>query len=143
MPLNICKTICKECPFTTTSPRGWLGPHTLEEVIDTQQKSELFSCHLLRKEDMSRQDIESGKVRICRGYIASATKSGLYFDDETETGRALRELQELVYEEEKEDGSAILSSREFIRHHGRSMPYEELSKQEWLKRLGYKEPACK
>jgi len=138
MMLNICKKICSECPFTSSSPTGWLGPHSLEDVINTQQKGELFSCHLLRKEEMSRQDIESGAVRICRGYIASATKSGVDFGDETETRKALSILQNLVIDEAKESNGDILSTREFIRHHGRSMPQDLLSEDQLRQRLGYK-----
>jgi hypothetical protein len=87
---------------------------------------------------MNRSDIESGAVRICRGYIASATKSGISFGDETGTRKALQALQDIVSREAKEDDRNILSTREFVRHHGRPMPQDALTKEELLQRLGYK-----
>lgn len=138
MNLTICKTLCNECPFTKSAPKGWLGPHTLEDVLSTQQRGELFSCHMLRKEDMSRKDIESGAVRICRGFIASATKSGIAFGQVSETEKGLRELQILVADEDREDPDTILSSEEFEEHHGRAMPYRDIPKQIFYQRLGYK-----
>ncbi len=138
MNLTICKKICSECPFTASSPKGWLGPHTLDEVVSTQQRGGLFSCHLLRKEDMSMQDIKLGVVRMCRGYIASATKSGIIFSDNSEEGKALQDLQVLVDAEAKEDEEAILSTQEFKIHHGKSLPQEDIAKQALYERLGYK-----
>lgn len=58
MNLTVCTRICKECPFSKSSPKGWLGFHTLESVLAVQQEAGLFSCHLLRKEGMRRDEIE-------------------------------------------------------------------------------------
>lgn len=140
MNLSICKRICNECPFTHSSPKGWLGPHSLEDVLQTQEQGKLFSCHMLRKEEMIKQDIESGDVKICRGFIASATKSGIDFS-ETGTGEtesALRDLQVMVAEEAMENESDILSSQEFENHHGGASPKRLLSEDALNQRLGYK-----
>ncbi|HHJ17519.1 MAG TPA: hypothetical protein ENJ80_12555 [Gammaproteobacteria bacterium] len=138
MGLTICKKICKECPFSTSSPKGWLGPHSLEGVLDAQQRGKLFSCHMLRKDEMSSEDIESGEVRICRGFIASASKSGIAFDQDSKTGKALKGLQELVAREAKEDNSTILSRQEFEKHHGGHLPGRAIPKADMLRRLGYR-----
>ena len=139
MNLSICKRICNECPFTKSSPKGWLGPHSLEDVLLTQAESKLFSCHMLRKTEMSQEDIESGEVRICRGYIASTTKSGLCFDDETEVGKALRKLQVTVALEAYEDQEIILSNYEFTQHHKKSAFSQLPIPEEALRqRMGYK-----
>ncbi len=138
MNLTICKKICGECPFIASSPKGWLGPHTLDEVVSTQQRGGLFSCHMLRKEEMGMQDIKSGAIRMCRGYIASATKSGIIFSDDSEEGKELQSLQVLVDEEAREDNETILSTQEFKIHHGKSLPQEDIAKQAIYERLGYK-----
>ncbi|VAW95327.1 hypothetical protein MNBD_GAMMA22-36 [hydrothermal vent metagenome] len=140
MNLSICKKICKECPFSQSSPKGWLGPHSLEAVIETQQQGKLFSCHMVRKQDMVHQDIECGDIRICRGFIASATKSGIVFDRETETHRALSDLQILVSSEAKESFDSILSCNEFVTHHSTASckPRNKLPEKEIYQRLGYK-----
>jgi hypothetical protein len=138
MDLTICKRLCNECPFSQNAPKGWLGPHSLDDVLKTQQEGKLFSCHLLRKEEMKKENIESGEVRICRGFIASATKSGIIFGHNSETHRALSELQKLVTEEAKESNESVLSSEEFAEHHGPEIPQRNLPKDSFYQRLGYK-----
>jgi hypothetical protein len=119
MNLTVCKKICMECPFSKASPKGWLGSHSLQGVLDAQQEGKLFSCHLQRKDGMTIDDIKSGEVKICRGFLVSASKSDITFGQNPESGKALRELQALVESEGKEDKDAILSREEFEEHHGR------------------------
>jgi len=138
MNLSICKRICNECPFTHASPEGWLGPHSLDDVLITQIERRFFSCHMLRKEEMDKQDIELGAVKICRGYIASSTKSGIEFGDKTEDEKALRELQIMVAAEAQEDLDTILSDKEFIIHHGPETPKNKLPEDIILKRMGFR-----
>ncbi|HHH44329.1 MAG TPA: hypothetical protein ENK49_09340 [Gammaproteobacteria bacterium] len=138
MNLSICKTLCNECPFSTSSKQGWLGPHTLDSMLDAQLNGTLFSCHLLRKQDMSAVDIESGQVRICRGFIASATKSGISFGQASEAEKALAGLQQQVAHEAKEDEEMILSRQEFEQYHGGDRPERKLSRQDLYRRLGYR-----
>jgi len=138
MNLTICKRICTECPFSKSSPKGWLGPHSLEGVLDAQQEGKLFSCHMLRKDGMTSDDIESGEVRICRGFIASATKSGIRFAEKTEAEKTLRDLQDQVAREGKEDNETILSRQEFEKHHGGHMPGRKVPREDYYRRLGYR-----
>jgi len=79
MELTICSKLCNECPFSASSPKGWLG--------------------------------------LCRGYVASATKSGIEFDNGTDIAEGLKKLQALVISENKESLDAILSKDEFVNHH--------------------------
>lgn len=118
MNLTVCIKICKECPFSKSSPKRWLGSHSLQGVLAAQQEGKLFSCHLQRVDGMTNHDIERGDVKICRGYLVSASKSDLKFGNNPETGAELTRLQELVEREGKEDKNEILSSQEFEEHHG-------------------------
>ncbi len=118
MNLTVCIKICKECPFSKSSPKRWLGSHSLQGILESQQEGKLFSCHLQRVDGMTNHDIECGEVKICRGYLISASKSDIKFGNSPETGTELARLQELVEREAKEDKSDILSSQEFEEHHG-------------------------
>lgn len=142
MKLTVCSKLCVECPFSKNSLKGWLGAHTLDDIVECQENEDLFSCHMARKEDMCAEDIESGKVKICRGYVASATKSNKIFGEDTENGPELMRLQKLIREEDKEDPDIILSIDEFLEHHGRHnvMKMLNISKEEWMRRLGYVAP---
>ena len=139
MNLTVCSKLCVECPFSKASPRGWLGFHTLEGVIEAQQHEELFSCHLARKTGMTSDNIESGEVKICRGYLASATKSGIAFGKNDKNGEELRRLQEQIISEAKEDKNIILSQDEFKDHHGEPDILSKLniSQEEYNRRRGY------
>jgi len=142
MKLDVCPKICLECPFSKNSPRGWLGPHSLQGVLDAQQAGKLFSCHLQRKEGMTTEDITSGEVKICRGFLASALKSGIKYDEiPAEASQALAVLQQKILEENKEDKDTILSRGEFEDHHGGlsvakklGTSQEELDKRRGLRR---------
>ena len=135
MKLTVCSKLCKECPFSKNARRGWLGSHTLKGVLIAQQEEELFSCHMARKEGMSSENIESGEIKICRGYVASATKSGITFGKSYKNGSELKRLQELIIEEALEDTDIILSRLEFAQHHGQAADSPELSlSQEVLKK---------
>ena len=139
MNLTVCSKLCSECPFSTASPKGWLGFHTLDGVLEAQKKEELFSCHLARKDEMTSDNIASGEVKICRGYIASATKSGITFGQNHKNGHELKRLQMLITKEAKEDNNIILSQEEFTTHHGQRAvsPRKSLSQEEFLRRQGY------
>lgn len=94
--------------------RGWLGHHTIEEIQHTMQFEGLFSCHMARKEDSTYEDIENGKLPICRGFLASASASCKMFGQNPENGAALRELQKQIT---KEDKAQVLTKWEFAAHH--------------------------
>jgi len=94
---------------------------------------------------MTCDNIESGEVKICRGYIASATKSGIIFGQSHSNGHELKRLQMLITKEAKEDNNIILSRNEFKEHHGQQTvsPRRALSQEEFLRRQGYRGPTNK
>ncbi len=140
MKLTVCSKLCSECPFSANSPKGWLGSHSLGGVLAAQNEEKPFSCHLARKEDMTSDSIESGQVKICRGYVASATKSGIMFGDNEVNGPELQRLQQLIISEDREDPNIILSQDEFVVHHAHAKPdvtkILKISKEELLRRQG-------
>lgn len=140
MKLTVCSKLCSECPFSTNSPKGWLGSHSLRGVLAAQNDEKPFSCHLARKEDMTSDSIESGQVKICRGYVASATKSGIMFGENEVNGPELQRLQQLIISEDREDPNIILSQEEFVVHHAHAKPdvtkILKISKEELLRRQG-------
>lgn len=141
MKLTVCSKLCNECPFSQASPKGWLGFHTLDGIIKAQQKEELFSCHLARKDGMTSDNIESGEIKICRGYIASSTKSGITFGENQKNGHELRKLQIQIAVEGKEEENIILSKDEFKEHHGNHHAISSkisISKEELKQRQGYR-----
>ena len=79
MGLNVCKSLCKECPFSNKSLNGWLADYTIEDFIQMQTQEVLFPCHMMLKEEMSVQQaqkaVEAGEIKLCRGYVESLIKS--------------------------------------------------------------------
>jgi len=140
MNLTVCKKICTECPFSKSSLRGWLGSHSLEGVLAAQEGEKLFSCHLQRNDGMTNDDIECGEVKICRGFLVSASKSDITFGQNPETGKELGKLQALVASEAKEDKGTILSRQEFEDHHGqpRLSRLLNITQDELDRRLGHR-----
>lgn len=111
--MKICSKICKECPFSNKSMPGWLGPHSIEEILDSQQFEHPFSCHMQRTEDSSISDILTGELQICRGWVASATKSCKKFG-QNPLYPGLSELQNQIKPEELE---GVLARWEFRKYH--------------------------
>ena len=112
--MNLCKKICKECPFHKESSRGWLGHHKIEEVMHMQQTDYPFTCHMQRKDDSVLDDVINGEIDVCRGYVASASKSAKLFGQHPVYGQPMRELQKQITEEDKEQ---VLTRWEFKPHH--------------------------
>lgn len=117
MNLTMCKKICKECPFDKKSPQGWLGPHEPEDIVEGINLEILFPCHMHineENEESTNELIESGKIPICRGFLASASKSFKMFGGNPSTGSELRKLQKEITEEDK---NQVLNKWEFLKHH--------------------------
>ena len=118
MNLTTCKKLCNECPFSKKSLKGWLGSHTVDEVLNSQQFEGLFSCHKQRGDDLKENErkLISGEHNVCRGYILSATVSCKMFGQNIHTGEELRRLQKEnpPTDEEREN---ILTRWEFKDHH--------------------------
>lgn len=114
--MRVCSKICKECPFSNTSAKGYLGPHTIVEIMECIQWEVPFTCHMHRDHDSSMDDIDIGKLPVCRGFIACANKSFKLFGSNQKYGKDLRALQDLVKSEDS-DLSGVLSMREFRKYH--------------------------
>jgi hypothetical protein len=114
MKLVMCKKICDECPFSKESLRGWLGPHSIEEILHMQQSEYPFSCHKTRDDQTTNEAIQNGEYPICRGYIASASKSCKRFGQHPIVGQAMLKLQEEITQEDKDQ---VLARWEFPDHH--------------------------
>lgn len=115
--IRVCSRVCRACPFRATSAPGWLGPHSVQEILNTMQFDQLFSCHLTRDDETTEADILSGRVPICRGFIASANASFKLFGQNPEFGPMLRALQDQVKAEGLEDMGEILNRNQFANHH--------------------------
>lgn len=110
---RVCKKICNECPFSKDSMKGWLGPHSIEELMDYIQFEYPFSCHKTRDDETTDIAIAAGDYPVCRGFVAAASKSFKLFGT-TEAGRQMRLFQDQITPEEKE---MVLSKWEFREHH--------------------------
>lgn len=115
MKLTMCRHICGECPFRKDSAPGWLGPHTVDEIMNAQQFEQLFSCHRTRDDETTVEAIINGEYPICRGFIASASASCKLFGQNIEYGQALRELQDQITDNDKQ---SVLTRQTFRQHHG-------------------------
>jgi hypothetical protein len=87
---------------------------------------------------MTKESIENGEIRICRGYIASATKTGIVFGETSELEKSLKVLQEMVKREAKEDADIILSREEFKKHHCGGVPNLKIPGIDLSQRRGYR-----
>lgn len=80
MALNVCKKLCKECPFSNQSIPGWLASYDVEDFKTMQDNDILFPCHMMMPDedipvDQLQDRIMSGELKLCRGYIESYIKS--------------------------------------------------------------------
>ncbi len=117
MKLTICKKICKECPFTFKSVKGWLGEvHTVDEIIEDMNRDIPFSCHLQRKDNDEDNigQLMNGEQNVCRGYVASASCSAKQFGQHPIYGKQMRELQKEITEE---DRNLVMNKWTFKKYH--------------------------
>ena len=116
MNLTICKKICKECPFTLKSAKGWLGPHSADDIIEDMNRDIPFSCHLVRTDDQDENisKLISGEHPVCRGYIACASCSAKQFGQHPLYGKQMRELQKSITEE---DINSVMNKWTFKKYH--------------------------
>lgn len=112
--MKTCDKICNQCPFATKSLPGWLGPHTIEEILNCMQMEGLFSCHLHRDGETTTEQIMNGEIPICRGFLATASKSCKLFGQHPLTGSLLLKLQREITNEDKK---LVMDQWEFKEHH--------------------------
>lgn len=118
--MRTCKRVCKECPFTNKSAPGWLGPWKPRQILDVQQFEGLFPCHKTINDgnkDAGPEIVLNGAVPVCRGFLASASKSAKLFGQHPDNGPDLQRLQKSVEDEGHEDHQTILARWEFLSHH--------------------------
>lgn len=80
MSLNVCSKLCGECPFSNKSPQGWLADYSVDDIQNFMNGEALFPCHkMVADDDMNQAEvqeaIESGEMKLCRGYVESFIKS--------------------------------------------------------------------
>ncbi len=114
--MKICKAICKVCPFRKDSAQGYLGPHTTQEILDAMQFDIPFVCHpkRLNSDEETEAAIHTGEAPICRGYVASASKSSKMFGQHPVFGKQMRELQLEITEEDKK---GVMNLWDFKKYH--------------------------
>lgn len=99
------KKPCNECPFRTSSLKGWLGGETPEDTFNHVVGEGDFACHMTRhkkEKDMSR----------CKGSMLFLRKMAKMPKFNRKLADALKKID---YQEAKE--SNILARNEFIKHH--------------------------
>lgn len=73
-------TFCKECPFRPTAMKGWLGPHTAEEVFKIVHGEGGYACHMdttkAAKDGRAEDGVPSyDVVEHCAGAMMHANKT--------------------------------------------------------------------
>lgn len=114
--MNICQKLCNECPFSKGSLPGWLSSYTIDDVSNFMSNEALFPCHLMIKENNLNQaevqhKLESGELKLCRGYLESMIKTCKM----PRYNKILTEARELVKQEGTSENS--MSMFEFKKHH--------------------------
>lgn len=103
------KNPCNECPFRKKSIAGWLGPWTVQSILQQAHGEAGLGCHVdvEKKKNLSDEELVE-KVHICVGSIQHANKSFKSYRNPE-----LRKMQD-----ELGEGEDILNLREFYLHHG-------------------------
>lgn len=105
MELKVCAKMCKECPFSTESIKGYLGGFTVDETLQYISNEGLFSCHLHRGDSVveNEENVKNGKSPICRGFMLQAKKTGKLFGGVfSKESRGLLKLQKEMKVEREE-----------------------------------------
>lgn len=111
--MKMCSKLCKECPFSKQALKGWLGPHTVDEIHKMMSDEYPFTCHLARDSDTTLINVKKGQYPICRGFVASATKSAKLFGSDFEFGVHLKQLQSQITQQDKNQVMAIWEFKEY------------------------------
>ena len=108
---------CGECPFRKTSPAGWLGPWTAEEIVEIA-KYEPFACHRTIPDGFEPEEEDPWDHTLmehCVGATILLNNSYALSLDEL-----VREHQEKLKELPEEAKQAIFTwPHEFVAHHKR------------------------
>lgn len=115
--MKVCSRVCNECPFSSNSLPGYLGPHATNDIIQMMNFEHPFSCHLHRDEETTYDDIKNGLVPVCRGFMVSASLSCKMFGGSLEFGSDLKRIQDQVKKDMIEKEGSILNKVDFIKYH--------------------------
>lgn len=108
--MNACKVPCKDCPFTTSSRPGWLGPYESPEDLHRTIMNEYpFPCHIAQGDKEVSWDECGEDIPLCAGAL-------LYMHKNAKTPRN-PELAKALKDADKSLSHKILSTPEFITHH--------------------------
>lgn len=116
MKLTICKKMCGECPFLKDSAQGYLDYHDPQEILDDMNRDIPFSCHLQRADDpqLNAEELENGNQNVCRGYVATASKSAKLFGQHPFYGKQMRGLQDTITAADKDQ---VLNKWDWLKYH--------------------------
>lgn len=129
MELKVCTKMCKECPFSTESLKGYLGGFTVNETLQAISNEILFSCHLHREDSIeeNEENVKEGEIPICRGFMLQAKKTGKLFGGTfSKESKGLLKLQKGMIVE-KEELDKVLGFN-FRTHHKQPNDWEESNK---------------
>ena len=112
--INMCKSLCGECPFSKNSMKGFLGDYEIEDFLKFQNAEILFPCHkTLSEEDLTIEEAElkiiNNEIKLCRGFIESMVKSG-----KSPRNSYLKSATEIVKNNLSDNSMSII---EFFKNH--------------------------
>lgn len=94
--------MCKTCPFKKGSMKGWLGPHTIEDIEIMLSIETDFPCHeevdKLPEEQVPSLEKASKHVNHCVGYLRYMNKT-LKLSREADKAQAQDRLKSIPDEE--------------------------------------------
>lgn len=111
-----CAKMCKECPFSNKSMKGWLSGYGKQDILDFMSAEVSFPCHLQMSDgDLNsfetQKAIENGEMKLCRGYVECTIKSA----KSPYQNKQLVDAIKVVKEEGLSDNSMDIF--EFLKHH--------------------------
>lgn len=113
MNIEVCSTICKECPFSKSSLKGYFGQKDnrqyFEEIIEMWLQEKHYPCHLKIQKYYDFNDKKLYKIPLCRGYVAM-------YKNSFKVPRNVQ-LKELVDSFPPEEAKQYLSVFEFKSYH--------------------------
>lgn len=115
------KTPCKNCPFRTDCPQGWLGTRRAAQIANALESDQFFPCHETTDSDDEGSACVVQKTQACAGATVLLEKLNL-------PNQMMRICEGLGdYDPKKMDMEAPVFGDfdEFIEHHtpGKDSPF--------------------
>lgn len=121
MPNFERKVMCDECPFRKKALRGWLGPHSIEDIEKVVHSEEPFICHKSIAE-MIHEGIPEGDPQLevqgqhCVGMLRYRT-AVCKLSRDPEVYQVQQELKTVL-------DQSLIAPFKFREHHEK-LPFEE------------------